>query len=428
MLLFQDKLQVGFKVICDGPIEHVRAAWLDTGLRSAPWLFQRTVPLTALKEVVPEKKLEGDAISGPVAAARLLASTRDMVQYALKMMKFTPSASEPALSLAIRYCLQATGVNFSALRDLLALIVEKMPEQPDVLLTAAEDVLQMIKANVRRLVVSRIMPMDAGVQVLDPESSDALNPKGPFIPSYALVEPVVLLQPLKSLLHQIQAGLLPNQATLAAALSESALSRLQSVASDTIDTGLQLFFPTEDAVTELLRDRLGAGGVVEVHFPWPAPAPAVRTYIGCPHSPGHMNIMRPPACPLPITRSDLHNSLGCFMVCVLFFCMGRVVKIPSRAPTETGGLSALRCCLWVICSGWVCIAAWSVGGMCPCTCWRTSAMQRNSIGFCSRASRSVSKLYESPLVGAMGYTVAVTQVALAADLCARPKRVPWVRR
>ncbi|OQS01504.1 hypothetical protein ACHHYP_00655 [Achlya hypogyna] len=101
-------------------------------------------------------------------------------------------------------------------------------------------VLQIITANVRRLVLSQVNPVDVGLGMLD-ESNQ------PLVPMIASLEQLI--------------GLGTKQADPLFALS------LQAAAA--IEVGMEAFYPSPQQRTALLTTRMGAGATLEFQLRWP---------------------------------------------------------------------------------------------------------------------------------------------------------------
>ena len=119
-------------------------------------------------------------------------------------------------------------------------------------------VLVVVRANVHRLVASRVLPADVGLDISGKQSDG---------PRSALA---ALQRALDAVVELSDNGF--------GGVGRAALAQLGCDAAAALDAGLPLFYPTAAAQEAMLAQALGAGagGVLEIVFPWPAEATSLE--------------------------------------------------------------------------------------------------------------------------------------------------------
>ncbi|EQC38861.1 hypothetical protein SDRG_03819 [Saprolegnia diclina VS20] len=148
-------------------------------------------------------------------------------------------APEDATRLALHAQLTEASATF---QRSLAASPSNALEQPFNPITMGLAVLQVITANVRRLVLSQVNPVDVGLGVLDDDGVDQ-----PLVPMIASLEKLI--------------GLGTKQSDPLFALS------LQAAAA--VEVGMEAFYPSSQQRTALLTNRMGSGATLEFQLRWP---------------------------------------------------------------------------------------------------------------------------------------------------------------
>ncbi len=226
---------------CQAKESHMNAhaVWVDPILRVPQPCFYD-------KEVVKMVENVQENINPRVLAAHLLALLDQFCVIQLQSMRKVAVATDRVgLSLVEPYCIDVHLRTFSLLTELLQIISERIGSDSGYsgkLLSyesMAISTINLVKVNLRRLVVSRVNPEAIGIKLL-PEKGE---------------QPT--LRPLHSILKKFLDMDVPGSDALGKA------------ASAAIDAGLEVFYPTPEERRELLENLTKTGATLEVQFRWP---------------------------------------------------------------------------------------------------------------------------------------------------------------
>lgn len=243
--------KLALKVSCAGPNTNAHAIWVDPACRSAPWVWTRR-----------EASVGGEASDYNGVVANLLTIAQLYSREAMRSMRTAApvEAGGTALPLETPFAVQADGSTFKVAQQLLEELVGQVEQESSAAKIVA--LLQVVKTNLRRLSVSGLNPRAAGIRFRgDASAGDSKADDGE---RESKDEGDGTLDGLHHLLLKLsgEPGK-PAPVGIPPLVSQEA--------AEVLDIGLELFYPTPAARHELLSGLVSTGGMVEVHFRWPAP-------------------------------------------------------------------------------------------------------------------------------------------------------------